>query len=293
MLAKAMQKYVLVEGLERHEGMYATQIQGVSFYRSSEGNERKPFVYQSGLIVLGQGRKRIYINEHPEYYDASNYLVVGVPIPLECEAMTDNGEPLLGLSIDIDHERLRRIAYQLRTLDVKLTTSPCKGAKALQATVMETGLEQVLCRLMEALCDPLDANMLAEGILDELVYRVLVGKNGHVLFELVDQTNQYSKVAQALDLVHRQYQQPLTVNQLAAAANMSVSAFHTAFRTVTLETPLQYIKKVRLNKARDLILQQGKRISEAATLVGYSSASQFSREYKRHFSQMPSELMVS
>lgn len=69
---------------------------------------------------------------------------------------------------------------------------------------------------------------------------------------------------------------------------MSVSAFHQAFRNVTLESPLQYIKKVRLNKARELIqLEGGRRVNDAARLVGYTSPSQFSREYKRHFNETP------
>ena len=70
---------------------------------------------------------------------------------------------------------------------------------------------------------------------------------------------------------------------------MSVSAFHQAFRAVTLESPLQYIKKVRLNKAKELIQIEGKRVSEAALIVGYNSSSQFSREYKRHFNQTPAQ----
>lgn len=80
----------------------------------------------------------------------------------------------------------------------------------------------------------------------------------------------------------------MTVQGLAAEANMSVSAFHNAFRSVTLESPIQYIKKVRLNKARELIKLEGRRVNDAARLVGYTSTSQFSREYKRHFNETPS-----
>ncbi|WP_153905797.1 helix-turn-helix transcriptional regulator, partial [Vibrio parahaemolyticus] len=94
-------------------------------------------------------------------------------------------------------------------------------------------------------------------------------------------------VAKALNRVHAEYHEQLNVQTLAEEANMSVSAFHQAFRSVTLESPLQYIKKVRLNKARDLIQLEGKRVNDAARLVGYSSPSQFSREYKRHFNETP------
>ncbi len=68
---------------------------------------------------------------------------------------------------------------------------------------------------------------------------------------------------------------------------MSVSSFHRAFRQVTLVSPLQYMKQIRLNRARELIQREGRGIAEAATLVGYNSPSQFSREYKRHFQNNP------
>jgi AraC-like DNA-binding protein len=54
-----------------------------------------------------------------------------------------------------------------------------------------------------------------------------------------------------------------------------------------MESPLQYLKKVRLNKAKELIQVEGKRVNDAARLVGYTSPSQFSREYKRHFNETP------
>ncbi|HAS8093226.1 TPA: AraC family transcriptional regulator, partial [Vibrio vulnificus] len=64
-LAELMQQYVEVKGLEALEGVIETDISGVWFYRSSKGNARQPFVYQSGIIVLGQGHKNIHIGSHP------------------------------------------------------------------------------------------------------------------------------------------------------------------------------------------------------------------------------------
>ena len=48
-------------------------------------------------------------------------------------------------------------------------------------------------------------------------------------------------------------------------------------------TPLQYQKSIRLNHARSLILTSDLPITQIAYQVGYESASQFSREYKRMF----------
>ena len=70
---------------------------------------------------------------------------------------------------------------------------------------------------------------------------------------------------------------------------MSVSAFHHNFKAVTSTSPLQYLKSYRLHKARMMMIHDGMKASAAAMRVGYESASQFSREFKRFFSVTPGE----
>jgi AraC-like DNA-binding protein len=68
---------------------------------------------------------------------------------------------------------------------------------------------------------------------------------------------------------------------------MSVSTFHLHFKTVTAWSPLQYVKNVRLHKARMLMAHERINAGTAAAQVGYESASQFSREFKRFFVDGP------
>ena len=147
-------------------------------------------------------------------------------------------------------------------------------------------------RLMLALHSDLDTKLLGESLLNEIVYRVLTGTEGHVLFNLAHHDGQYARVAKAMNKMHQSYADGLTVQHLAEEANMSISAFHSAFRKVTLESPLQYLKKVRLNKAKELIQLEGRRVNDAAHSVGYTSTSQFSREFKRHFNMTPKGSVV-
>jgi AraC-like DNA-binding protein len=68
---------------------------------------------------------------------------------------------------------------------------------------------------------------------------------------------------------------------------MSVSSFHAHFKKVTTLSPLQYQKQLRLHEARRLLLSSATNASDAGFRVGYESASQFSREYARHFGLPP------
>ena len=68
---------------------------------------------------------------------------------------------------------------------------------------------------------------------------------------------------------------------------MGTSTFHHYFRALTAMSPLQYQKQLRLHAARDRMLIEGLDAASAAFQVGYESASQFSREYKRFFGQPP------
>ncbi len=70
---------------------------------------------------------------------------------------------------------------------------------------------------------------------------------------------------------------------------MSVSAFHHEFKLVTASSPLQYLKRVRLDHAKRLMAHLGYNAGTAARAVGYESPSQFSREFKRLFGATPTE----
>lgn len=285
-LARAMQGYVEQMGLQQLEGSIATSLPGVRFFRASRGNPRQPLTYQSGLLIMGQGHKIIHLGEQQVAYGPDSYLVVGVPLPLECEAHCSPQEPILGLAVDIDAQSLHRLVEQLSPPE-----SPAEPCRSIECGLSSVSLSPPLLsaceRLLGALPNESEASILGPGILQEILYRVLTGPYGYVLLELARHDSHYARIARVLGRIHRDYAAPLTVEGLATEAHMSVSSFHRAFRQVTRVSPLQYMKQIRLNRARELIQREGRGIAEAATLVGYNSPSQFSREYKRHFQNNP------
>jgi AraC-like DNA-binding protein len=75
------------------------------------------------------------------------------------------------------------------------------------------------------------------------------------------------------------------MEDIAGELGMSVSGFHHHFRAVTAMRPLQFQKQLRLREARHLMLSEDLDAASAGYRVGYSDASQFTREYKRLFGE--------
>ena len=282
----------LMEKLAPLDGSNATSLPGTAIYKETRHRGRQPFLYNQGVVLIGQGSKRIYLGNADYAYDPENYLVVSVPIPAECEIYASKEEPLLALIVDIDIGMLNRIISHMdEHVDHSLLKRREKH-KGIYVAVVTPEIKDVVLRLLSALQSPIDASVLGKGLVYELLFRIMCGENAAVLYALAMKNTNVAKVEKALKLIHTSYNSAMNVDSLAALVNMSPSAFHRAFNDVTASSPIQYIKKIRLNKARDLLLEQRVRVSEAAIHVGYESAAQFSREFKRYFGNSPSECRI-
>jgi AraC family transcriptional activator of mtrCDE len=80
---------------------------------------------------------------------------------------------------------------------------------------------------------------------------------------------------------------PHTVETLAARASMSRSTFHDHFTAAFGESPISYLREVRLRKAADLLRSSQRSIPDIASRVGFASRSQFSRAFRDMFGQSP------
>jgi AraC-like DNA-binding protein len=140
---------------------------------------------------------------------------------------------------------------------------------------------------LECLRSPAEAAILGPARVREIIYRVLCGPRAEVLLAMLGRNGQLASIHAALHRIHTRYFEPIDVKTLAQEIGMSVSAFHQHFKQVTETSPLQYVKAVRLHKARTLIIRDGLGAAEAALHVGYESSSQFHREFKRFFGHTP------
>ena len=260
------------------EGKQSTGLVGVEGLRFDRSLPRCPVVYTPSIVVIAQGRKIGFLGEACFVYDADQYLVLSVPMPFECET---HG-PLLGLSIDVDPQMLGELILAMDD-GVKVDSD----VPGIASTPLTDALHCTLMRLTDALASPLQRRVLGPQIVREVLFHVLSGPQGGALRALANRQSQFSQIARSLALIHTDYANELSIESLAEKANMSLSSFHLKFKMVTSHSPIQYLKNIRLHKARLLMLHQGLGAGAAAQQVGYESQSQFSREFKRLFGAPP------
>src|SRR3954449_5320472 len=267
------------------EGLQPTLIDGVHVFRGSRSVPRAPMVYRPHIIIVGQGRKRAYLGGQVYTYDPANYLVLAVPLPAECDAEAGPGEPILMINIDVDATMVGEML-----LEIDDPSAPSGGTpRGISSTPMTAELGGSVVRLLECLKCPVDSRLLGRQMVREVVYRVLRGEQGGALRALASRDDHFTRISRVLRHIHSEYPKPLDVEELARRAGMSASVFHHHFKLVTASSPLQYIKRIRLDRAKSLMTLDGYNAGSAARAVGYESASQFGREFKRLFGVTPLE----
>lgn len=275
----------LLEHLAPEEGYNLSPLPDVRLLRSNRPLARTPVLYEPGIVLVCQGCKRGYLGEQLYVYDAQHYLVVSVPVPFIMQTEASAQAPMLAVYMRLDFQ----LAGEL-VMAVDEAFGPSQAEPlGMYASPMGEPLSGTLLRLLQAMRDPIEARILGPGLIRELYYRVLTAEQGGSLRAALAQQGHFARVGRAIRMIHQGYSSPLSVSALAEEARMSLASFHRHFRGVTASTPLQYLKSTRLHQARLLMLRGEMSVAQAAFEVGYESASQFTREFKRFFGRTPVE----
>lgn len=273
----------LLSALTPNEGFTLTPLEGVKLMRWNRSIPRSPVFYEPSIVFVCQGRKTGYLGGEVYHYNPQQFLILSVPLPFESETIASPEEPLLAISVRIN---LAMVSELLLSVQQEVAME-INGKSGITSTPLDPRLSNAVVRLLECLQSRAEAAVLGQAIIREIHYRILQSSQAGAILAAHSSHHSMGKISKALRLIHAEYDQELNVEKLAAESAMSVPSFHAAFRDVTATSPIQYLKKTRLHKARLLMVQDGLSAALAASQVGYESASQFSREFKRMFGKSP------
>lgn len=275
----------LLCALAPDEGYNLTPLPSVRILRSNRPLSRTPVLYDPGIVIVCQGRKRGYFGGRLYLYDEHHYLAVSVPVPFSIETDATAERPLLALYLHLDFALAAELAEQIDR-DARVAER-APAPHSMMSSPMDDAMQASVLRFLEAMHRPLEAAVLGAGLLRELYFRVLTGAQGASLREALAMRGQFGQIGRSLRMIHAGYAQPLDVRTLADEAGMSVPSFHSHFKAITKMSPMQYIKSTRLHQARLLMVRNEMTAEAAGHAVGYASPSQFSREFRRLFGSTP------
>lgn len=275
----------MAELIARHapgDGSFATVLDRLALIRSSRPTLPMPTVYEPSLCLVAQGRKEAVVAGRSFVYDPARYLVVGVEVPVVghvVEASPD--QPYLCMAVRFDPIALGDLASG------DVPTGSARPTTGLELCDADEALLDAAIRLLRLLDEPAAAPVLAPLVERELLYRLLAGPYGPAMRQIAAGRGRVAQVGRAIRWIKRHFADPFSIDALADEAGMSASSLYEHFKAVTLMSPLQYQKQLRLQEARRLMLADGLDAATAAFRVGYESPSQFSREYRRLFGEPP------
>jgi AraC-like DNA-binding protein len=265
------------------DGLHGTALSWLRLIRASAPALPVPAIYEPGLVLVLQGRKQAQLGERVVHYDAMQCLLVPVttlPLGRVVEASID--KPYVCLRLSCETQALAELLLD--------GDAPAAEAEAgLQVAPVTAPLLDAAQRLLQLLDQPQDLKTLAPLLQREIFYRVLTGPLGPRLRALAQGDGVVRRVNRVIEQLTRRFDQPFSIDELAALAHMSPSTLHLRFKQLTALSPLQFQKNLRLQQARKLMLGDGLDAASAAHRVGYESPSQFSREYRRLFGAPPRE----
>ena len=276
---------VLLEKLAPCEGYNLTALPDVRFLRSNRPLSRTAVLYDPGIVIVCQGRKLGFFGNQVYLYDAQHYLAVSVPVPFTMETDASAEKPLLAIYMHLDFKVAADLMLQIDQRNHGERAQP----KGMISSPIDGRLGTSVLRFLEAMSRPLEAEILGPALVRELYFHVLTGDQGGSMRSSLTAQGQFGKISRALRRIHASFSEGLNVEQLASEAGMSVPTFHSHFKAVTNTSPIQYLKSIRLHQARLLMVRNGMTAATACNQVGYESASQFSREFKRLFGLSPAE----
>ncbi len=277
----------IIERTVTNDGLTATGIDGVQLFRATTSVPCMPAVYDPCVIAIVSGSKEAVLDGQHHIYDSQRYLCCPMSMPVEAGTPNASPEnPLFGVYVSLNHREMSGLTLELDNASAgPVPDGAGGGTQGVRLAEWDTRFADALLRLVQVLEDPVDMAVLGQSRMREVLYAVLKGEAGAFARAAFGPGN---AIARSIALVADDLQAPVTIDDMAARAGMSRAAFHRKFKQATTLSPIQFVKSMRLNHAA-MQIAGGMSAQQAAVDAGYVSASQFGREFKRHYGQSPKQ----
>jgi AraC family L-rhamnose operon regulatory protein RhaS len=97
-----------------------------------------------------------------------------------------------------------------------------------------------------------------------------------------------TRIGRAVEFIDNHFAEPITIDDIAACCHVSRRHFFRLFEQAVGMAPMEYLKKVRLQKAATMLLTTNANVTEVAFACGFNDSNYFSSLYHKEFGMSPS-----
>jgi AraC-like DNA-binding protein len=268
-------------------GMWKNDPLGLMFATASYIPEPSHRVYEPVFALVVQGEKQLVLGDKLFTCGKGTFVVVSVDLPVTFQiSRATRDKPYMALALTLKPAAVATLLLEAATVDPFPVDAEAAGMGVSDAA---PELLEAVVRLLRLVDHPRDLPVLGPIAEKEILWRLLCSKQGHRLRQIGLADSRLSQIGRAMRRMRENYREALPIEDLARLSAMSVTSFHRHFRAVALMSPLQYLKQIRLQEARARLLARADDVATVGQAVGYDSASQFSREYKRAYGSPPGQ----
>jgi len=279
-----LQRLILKHGSA--DGKPRKELPFVTVARFEAPTELLRYIAAPMFSLVVQGTKQVGLGEQLFEYGIGEYLVTSVDLPISARiTRASKKTPLLGVGIVLQPKAVANLLLEVGSAETVRAYAPA----GIGVSILTEDLIDAVLRLLRLLDKPYDIPVLSPGIEREIVWRLLRGPQGATVRQLGSPDSHTFQVSNAMRWIRSNYAETLRIETLARIAGMSTTSFHRHFREVSSMTPIQYQKHIRLQEARMRLMAGDDDVTAVGSSVGYDSASQFSREYRRLFGKAPGQ----
>lgn len=274
----------MVLSLNQREGDHSTEIPGLTCHIRHAPTEPLHCIYTLSLAVVLQGAKQLSYEGEIKHCLAGQSMLTTFDLPVISHVTeAARHQPFVALLLKLDYSLILQVSTEL-----SLSRPPRDiRYQAISTHDVDAGLNDALTRLIKLNSEKTLLNSLYPLLEKEIIIRLLDGPHGLHLRYLAATGAPSGQILKVVTWLKQNFSKQVAMDELADQAHMSASTFRQHFKALTGSSPLQYQKTLRLQEARDQMLMHGLDATQASSVVGYESASQFSREYSRLFGMPP------
>ena len=277
-------------------GANACRWSGLTFYRFE--SPVAPHWDQTGSLtfcVIVQGRQCVSINKTKQFCDSANYLLINRATRLQAEIVEASpARPFLSMILQIPAAAVAEVLVEsLPTLEARQPVGDNEDEEDEDeeddpyVSKFDGDLRDAVTRFVKTLDDDSERRSLGPLFLREIVFRLLRQDQAPRLVSAALYGKSSRKVFAAIRYMQAEYHRSISIDEIAREVGASTSTLAHSFKEIIGVSPYHFLKQLRLERARVLMIREGWGVSEAAARTGHASASHFVKAFTGYFGEAP------